>query len=56
MASNAKTKERKAARKAKSEAQWSKMMGDFAKVRQTGEEHVPHYVGGGQAFTKRKGS
>ena len=47
MASNAKTVERKQKNDAKRSARWSKMMGDFAKVRQTGEEHVSHYVGGG---------
>lgn len=54
MASNAKIRGRKEKNGARRAAKWSKMLGDFAKVRQPGEEQVSHYVGGGQALTKPK--
>ena len=53
MASNAKTKKRKA-RKAEKDASWlMKFRRDIDKIRSTGDT-PNHYIGGGQAFTKGK--
>lgn len=53
MASNAKTKERKAKRDSRRQAAWSKMRKDINKVRATGG-FPTHYVGGGQPYTRGK--
>jgi len=53
MAGNSKTKARKLANDEKRRNWMLKFRRDIKKIHDTGET-MPHYVGGGQAFTKGK--
>lgn len=55
MAGNAKTQARKAKRAQRDRAWMKKFRQDFSKVYQPGETHRTHYIGSGQAFSKKKG-
>lgn len=55
MAGNAKTKARKAKGLARKATWLSRFQRDMEKIRSTGD-FPTHYVGGGQAYTKRKGN
>lgn len=53
MASNAKSRQRSKANKAKGDSKFTKMLTDIKKVLSTGD--LPsHYVAGGQPFTRGK--
>lgn len=53
MASNSKTEARKVKAAQGKASFWDKFYKDLSKITSAGEEICSHYVGGGQAFTRK---